>query len=235
MSSFPTGIREVDRLIALEVPDSDMPSLCQVDPTLCQDPEFWRLRILKYFPGVVPQLPYREHYRRLYSLSYNGILLVQDGCMFYVAHRISEIHLLGMDLKAIIKEHDLSTVPVYNSITVHYIRYGQVANKSTLILSVDPFYGNTDFFWNEVLWNELMPITIHPSLDLVIFFIWMGNVKETRLYHHFTPELKEQLLTEAEEKYIKTERICWFYLMTPQRLVKYLYDHESNTFKIRVD
>lgn len=230
--SFPTGIQELDRLIVLDVPDQSLISFCRTNLMaykICQDPEFWRLRILKYFPGVIPQEPYRDHYLRLHSLAYDGILVVQDQDRVYVPRRISEIDLHSLDLHSL-KKKDYQKIRDGEFIHVDYTRYGHTFayDNSTRLLQIEKDGNYITFIWNESLWNELLPITFHPSSDFVISLMYIPrkcrDVEETNAFRHLTPQLEQELLHEAEYSYLYTGHHGRYYVMTPHGLVDYTYD-----------
>lgn len=234
-SYFPIGIPDLDREILLDVPDHSLFSLCQTNRALqqlCQDPEFWRLRLRKYFPQVIPHEPYRQQYQHLYSLVNDGILLVNDQGHIDPINKISAIDLHNIDLNAL-KDHDYSNLNVGTFFRVDYVKYGESVNPSTLLLLIDAKMRSVEFQWDEERWQELQPLTLNLSPDLVISIEhenpWIGPGRKIVVHRHFTPELENKLQLIAWRAY-KSSYVNSYYRMTPRGLVLYTYNPRSEKF-----
>lgn len=229
------------RTMALEMPDQDLIALCQSDRNfnnkICQNEEFWRLRMKKYFPHVIPKAPYKEQYQHYLSLSRNGCIFVKDYNKYYVASRINQINLYGIDLIAC-SQGDYRNIPDGTFIIVYYTPYDQEVVESNAILTIIGEENYHIFEWNEEKYRELSQIQLILSSDLVISYHHALTYRGTYdyqqwIYRHLTKDLEEHLLKQAQMAYQIMKSKDHFTLLTPQGSINYEYDPSSKSFVLQ--
>lgn len=222
-----TGIYQQDFLIALDLPEPDLARLCQTNLQLskiCQDQEFWRQRLMKYYP----QTPLRPNmdYHRVYKRLYNHLLLVREHDTYFIIKNLSEIDLHGVIVG---RPETLTHLPAHIYIRVYYLRYDQDLHQVMPILELfnDPRVG-MEYHWNVELWQELYPLVFPVDPEVLYVEKFYNGILHGRLYRNPIPSLIDSLREEARDPKIFRMDV---YLIFGNHTIHYTYDFTNKDFK----